>query len=349
MKILLTTLHAKYSHASLALPCLAACCRDLAGADIIIRELTVNESREHLLRHIMSDKADIIAFSCYIWNIELILSLASDIKKIAADTIIVLGGPEASFGIFEMMHGNPAVDYVIKGEGESVFRRLLEELVKAENLPELFANGDEIFGNIENLYFREDGDIASGPLSRGHIPLDSIPSPFEYGLVDMTKPLIYYETSRGCPFSCAFCLSSVEGQVRSFSMQRIESDLTWLMGRKTSQVKLVDRTFNFDAKRADQIWKFILENNRSSHFHFEIAADLLTDENLALLSRVPPEYFSLRDRCSINLTGNTGPSEQKRQTYRLFLPMPDACEKRPLWNCIWTLSPVCRKRAIPGC
>src|SRR6185369_9199905 len=100
------------------------------------------------------------------------------------------------------------------------------------------------------------------------------------GLVDLSKPLIYYETSRGCPFSCAFCLSSVEGRVRSYSPERIEDDLGWLMARDVSQIKLVDRTFNYDARRSDRIWEFILEHNRCSHFHFEIAADLLTEENL---------------------------------------------------------------------
>src|SRR5664279_1505794 len=128
MKILLTTLHAKYSHSSLALPCLAAACRDLPGIEIRIAEWTVNEPREHILRQIVSHQAEVVAFSCYIWNIESTLRLASDIKKIAENTIIVLGGPEASFGIFELMHANQSVDFVVKGEGETVFRRLVETL-----------------------------------------------------------------------------------------------------------------------------------------------------------------------------------------------------------------------------
>ncbi|HBA73705.1 MAG TPA: B12-binding domain-containing radical SAM protein, partial [Geobacter sp.] len=120
MKILLTTLHAKYSHASLALPCLAASCRDIAGAEIAIREWTVNEPREQILRLIMAERADLIAFSCYIWNIEQTLRIISDIRKIAPRTMIALGGPEASFGIFELMHANKGIDFVIKGEGEEV-------------------------------------------------------------------------------------------------------------------------------------------------------------------------------------------------------------------------------------
>ena len=288
MKILLTTLHAKYSHASLALPCLAAYCGDLPSTHIIIGEWTVNEPRDQILRRIMAERADLVAFSCYIWNIETTLRLADDIKRIAPATRIVLGGPEASYGVFELMHGNPAVDFVIRGEGETAFRRLLATLAsEAEGSPP----GDDPFQEQANLFYRLGDDILSGPLDTGYMELDSLPSPFAAGLVDTVKPLIYYETSRGCPFSCAFCLSSLEGAVRSFPSERIERDLAWLMEREIGQIKLVDRTFNYDANRANRIWDFILRHNRASHFHFEIAADLLTDANLALLKTVPPHTF----------------------------------------------------------
>jgi len=287
MKILLTTLHAKYSHASLALPCIAAYCRDIPGVSIVIREWTTNEPREQLLRNIMSEQADMVAFSCYIWNVEKTLRIASDVKKIAPDTRIVLGGPEVSFNIFELMHDNPAIDFVIKGEGEEVFRRLTTTLVKhgASNLLE------RSLAEIGNLYYRDGDDITSGPLSKHFIDLDSIPSPFGAGLVDLKKPLVYYETSRGCPFSCAFCLSSAEGHVRSYGMERIKSDLGLLMRHAIPNIKLVDRTFNFDPQRANSIWDFILEHNRDSHFHFEIAADQLTDDNLEVLKRVPANMY----------------------------------------------------------
>lgn len=286
MKILLTTLHAKYSHASLALPCLASYCRDIPDTRFMIREWTVNEPREHLLRLIMAEQADLIAFSCYIWNIEQTLKIASDIRKISPGTTIALGGPEVSFGIFDLMHDNPAIDFVIKGEGEETFRHLVVALMNVTT-----GLRQESLAEIDNLFFRDGSDTVSGPLSRKQLELDSLPSPFEAGLVDFTKPLIYYETSRGCPFSCAFCLSSVEGAVRSFSMDRIKKDLLFLMNSNVAQIKLVDRTFNFDAGRADTIWGFILEHNRSSHFHFEIAADLLSDKNLLTLAHVPENTF----------------------------------------------------------
>jgi len=287
MKILLTTLHAKYSHSSLALPCLAAYCRNIPGVSIVIREWTTNEPREQLLRHIMAEQADMVAFSCYIWNIEKTLRIASDLKKIVPDIRIALGGPEVSYNIFELMHDNPAIDFVIKGEGERVFQLLITTLVKhgESNLLE------RSLAEIANLFYRDGDDITSGPLSKHFVNLDGIPSPFEAGLVDLKKPLVYYETSRGCPFSCAFCLSSTEGHVRSFGMQRIKSDLGLLMRQNIGSIKLVDRTFNFDAQRANEIWEFILEHNRSSHFHFEISADLLTEDNLNLLKRVPPDTF----------------------------------------------------------
>ncbi|BCS55568.1 B12-binding domain-containing radical SAM protein [Geobacter sp. SVR] len=292
MKILLTTLHAKYSHASLALPCLAAYSRDMPGIETVIREWSVNDPHDQLLRQIMSERAGLVGFSCYIWNIDRTLQLISDLRKIAPETVIVLGGPEVSFGIFELMSENPAIDFVVKGEGEIPVRRLLEALLKhGAPLSGHFSADPGVLAEIPCLFFRDCEGITSGPAAPAVLPLDDIPSPFPSGLVDLRRSLTYYETSRGCPFSCAFCLSSVEGRVRSFSPRRIESDLEWLMRRKVSQIKLVDRTFNYDARRANRIWEFILEHNRGSHFHFEIAADLLTEENLRLLRRVPPDTF----------------------------------------------------------
>jgi anaerobic magnesium-protoporphyrin IX monomethyl ester cyclase len=280
MKILLTTLHAKYVHSSLALPYLAAACADLAGLQCEILELTVNEQQDQLLSRLHSAGADVILFSCYIWNTELTLKLASDLKQLAPGTIMVLGGPEVSFGAFDMMVRNSAIDCIVRGEGEECVRELLQALRDEAPL-------DAIAG----ITYREADEIVANP-ERGPIAeLARIPSPFAAGLVDLAKPLVYYETSRGCPFSCAFCMSSIDSGVRSFPMDRIKRDLLVLMESGAQTVKLVDRTFNFDAARANQIWGFILEQQSNSKFHFEIAAELLTDANLALLAGVPPGQF----------------------------------------------------------
>ncbi|BCG46070.1 Fe-S oxidoreductase [Citrifermentans bremense] len=280
MKILLSTLHAKYVHASLALPYLASACADLPGMEFRILELTVNEQQDQLLAKLFAEAPDVLLFSCYIWNTDLTLKLASDLKQLLPGTFIVLGGPEVSYGSFEIMGRNGAVDCIVRGEGEESCRELLEAL-----------NGGMPLEDIPGITYRDHDEVVANP-ERGTIAkLDSIPSPFASGLVDLGKPLVYYETSRGCPFSCAFCMSSLENGVRSFSMERIEADLRLLMDKEVQTVKLADRTFNFDAQRANAIWRLILAENKSSKFHFEIAAELLTEENLALLAEVPAGMF----------------------------------------------------------
>ncbi|MBJ6802798.1 B12-binding domain-containing radical SAM protein [Geomonas propionica] len=280
MKILLTTLHAKYVHASLALPYLASACATLPDLDLSILELTINELPDQLLAKLYAERADVVMFSCYIWNTELTLKLASDLKQLAPNTFIVLGGPEVSFGSFDMMVRNGAIDCIVRGEGEESCRELLEAL--SQGVPP---------AEIAAITYREGEEIIANPERAALADLDRIPSPFAAGLVDLKKPLVYYETSRGCPFSCAFCMSSIESGVRSFSTARIKADLLLLMEAGVQTVKLADRTFNYDARRANEIWRFILDHNRGSKFHFEIAAELLTEENLALLAQVPPGAF----------------------------------------------------------
>jgi len=287
MKILLATLHAKYVHASLALPCLAAVCAGLDGVETVIREFTVNEPPERVLRTVAACEADAIAFSCYIWNVEATLRLASDLKKIRPETLIILGGPEVSFGTFELMERHTAVDFVVRGEGEATF----PELVRALRDAGVTIQPAPLLENVAGITFRADGDIVATSERPPIADLGTIPSPFASGLVDLAKPLVYLETSRGCPFSCAFCMSSLEKGVRSFPPQRIRNDLTLLMDAGVATVKLVDRTFNYDAGRADAVWEFIIAANSRSRFHFEIAADLLTDANLTLLHRVPAGAF----------------------------------------------------------
>jgi anaerobic magnesium-protoporphyrin IX monomethyl ester cyclase len=285
MKILLATLHAKYVHNSLALPCLAAACQGLDGVTTVIREFTVNEPADRILRALVNEESDVAAFSCYIWNIGETLKLASDLKQIRPETFVILGGPEASFGVFELMTQHPAIDCVVRGEGEETFRELIACLAGSDG------HGELLKQLCAGITCRAGEDIIATPDRVVIKDLDSIPSPFSSGLADLTKPLVYYETSRGCPFSCAFCMSSLDREVRSFSMERIRKDLGILMAQGAQTVKLVDRTFNFNATRANEIWAIILGENRTSRYHFEIAADLLSEENFRLLRSVPPGMF----------------------------------------------------------
>lgn len=314
MKLLLATLHAKYVHASLALPCLAAVCRELPAVATVIREYTINEPPEKVLRRIVAEEADVVAFSCYLWNVEATLRLAADLKKVRPETFVVLGGPEVSFGFFELLERYPAVDAVVRGEGEETFRELVAALARAGGGPDRVAALEGVAG----LALRCGEEIVATS-SRPHLrDLDLIPSPFAAGLVDLAKPLVYVETSRGCPFACAFCLSSLEPGVRTFSLERVRFDLTMLLEAGVQTVKFVDRTFNADSRRAQAIWEFILDHNRGSSFHFEIAADLLTDENLELLRRVPAETFRFEIGVQTADAATLAAVERRSDLARLF-------------------------------
>ncbi len=287
MKLLLATLHSRYIHSSLALPSIAAACLQVPGLETVIREHTVNERPQDILKSLMSEDADIAAFSCYIWNVEQTLKLAAEMKLLNPGLYLILGGPEASYGSRDLMSANPHIDAVVHGEGEETMNELL--LLFAEN-PGV-AIHDDLLSAVPGISFRSGYELITTPARIDPDSLDSMPSPFAAGLADLSKPLVYYESSRGCPFSCAFCLSSIDKGVRTFSFSRIEADLQILMEHGVETIKFVDRTFNYDAERANRIWEFILANNRTSRFHFEIAADLLTDENIAILKKVPDETF----------------------------------------------------------
>ncbi len=315
MKLLLTTLHSKQTHASLALPCLATACSRIAGLTIVLREYSINEYLEAILPQIAAEEADIVAFSCYIWNIEQTLKLAADLKLLNPDCYVILGGPEVSYGSHELLATHGFVDCIVRGEGEETFRELLHLLTETPDR----AISEELLTGICGISFCSGDEIVT-TLKRGPInELDNIPSPFAAGVVATAKPLVYIETSRGCPFSCAFCISSLEGTVRSFSLARIKSDLEILMNSGAETIKLVDRTFNYDAARANLIWEFILERNRTSRFHFEIAADLLTEANIALLRRVPADTFRFEIGVQSASAGTLASVGRKSDLAKLFV------------------------------
>lgn len=275
MKILLTTLHSKYIHASLALPCLAAYCGDACG-EILIAEYSVHEPKEALLAQLVAHDADVVCFSVYLWNRVLTLELVQGLKQIRPNLRIVLGGPEVSFEDESFFRTCP-VDAVVCGEGEIPLRHLLSAWIdgaEPQPLPGL--------------------KTPVAPTERGWSllsDLDEIPSPFAGGLVNLQRGLVYYESSRGCPYSCSFCMSALDQRVRSYSPARIEKDLLLLMEAQVPLVKFVDRTFNYDAERTRRIFSFILEHNSCSQFHFEIGAHLLDRQTMELLEEVPPACF----------------------------------------------------------
>ena len=275
MKTLLTTLHSKYIHASLALPCLATYCGEECG-DIVIGEYSVNEPKEIVLAQLVEWNADVICFSVYLWNRIATLELVKCLKLIKPEQKIVLGGPEISFEDDDFFDRHP-VDALICGEGEIPLHHLLQAWQRGME--------PQPIGGLR-LPYQPDNPGRSLLES-----LDDIPSPFAAGLVDLSKGLIYYESSRGCPYTCSFCMSALDEQVRSFSMARIKADLKILMENNVGIIKFVDRTFNYNNQRSREIFDFILKNNQSSHFHFEIGAHLLDHATLELLQQVPDEMF----------------------------------------------------------
>jgi len=279
MKILLTTLNSKYIHSNLAIRYLKSYCRS-EYPDITVREFTINDNMDLIVAEIYKEKADFIGFSCYIWNIGETLQIANTLKQVLPGCKIALGGPEVSFDALQILNQNLAVDFIIRGEGEETFKELLNALHRGGQL-----------SDIKGLSYRANGQVYENeerPLIEN---LDDIPFAYDEGFDGLDNKIIYYETSRGCPFNCQYCLSSTITGVRFLSMERIRKDLEVFIRNRIPQVKLVDRTFNCHPKRAREIFKMILEMGGETNFHFEMAGDLIDEETLEILSKAPPGLF----------------------------------------------------------
>lgn len=284
MKTLIIAVNSKYIHAALAPWYLKAVC-DAGCGEVKVEEYTINDHMESILGRIFAAKPQVAAFSCYIWNIEYVLRLAADLKKVLPEVRIILGGPEVSYDAEEVLERNPFVDYVLSGEGEVSFPLLLKSLREPSHA----------LKEIDGLAYRDRGRIFS---NQGCIvvgDLNSIPSPYtEEMLGALGNRIVYYESSRGCPFSCSYCLSSTTSGVRFFALDRVEEDLDRLVNAGVRQVKFVDRTFNSNRKRAKEIFALILRrygsgtSQRNINFHFEAAADLFDEEMFKILEQVPP-------------------------------------------------------------
>ena len=278
MKILLVTLDSKFIHANLAVRYLKKYCSNF---DIEIKEFTINQKLDYVLGEILAEDADLICFSCYIWNIEYINEISYIIKESRNNAKILYGGPEVSYEIEKMMENNSFIDYIIFGEGEETFKEFLKE-VKNPN-PNLH--------KIKGLAFKENNDVIINESRELIEALDIINYPYESD-EEFTNKIIYYESSRGCPFCCSFCMSSIDKRIRFFSMERVKKDLKKLLNTKARQIKFVDRTFNADYRRSMEIMQYIAENNKNNiTVHFEITADIINDEFLNFIGKMPVNMF----------------------------------------------------------
>ena len=291
MKVLLAAINAKYIHSNLGLYSLKTYGEKMLKewglaeqAEISLAEYTINHQMEQILQDIYKRKPDVIGFSCYIWNISYVKVILADIKKVLPDVKIWAGGPEVSYHGEAFLNEEQAVDLVMMGEGEITFAHFLKALLEGEDLKQvpglMVRNAD---GTFTDTGFRQVMDMSQ--------------IPFPYAFMDMKElehRIIYYESSRGCPFSCAYCLSSIDKKLRFRSLDLVLPELEWFLQAKVPQVKFVDRTFNCKKSHAMAIWQYIRDHdNGVTNFHFEIAADLLDKDELDLLSTMRPGLVQL--------------------------------------------------------
>ncbi len=281
MKILLAACNAKYIHSNLAVYDLKAYSSDY-DEHVILREYTINQPKDEILKDIYSSGADVVCFSCYIWNISFVRELIRDLVKILPKTAFWAGGPEVSYDAEKFLTEMPEMTGVMVGEGEKTFHDLLEFYIdEKDSLEEIsgiaYRTGDKIIHNG----WRELMDLSAIPFVYEHL------EKFE-------NRIIYYESSRGCPFSCSYCLSSIDKKLRFRDLELVKKELQFFLDHRVPQVKFVDRTFNCKHEHAMTIWKYILEHdNGVTNFHFEISADLLQEEEMELMSQMRPGLIQL--------------------------------------------------------
>lgn len=310
MNILLVAINAKYIHSNPAIYSLKAYA-DRKENEVAICEFTINNMVDEILDSIFLKKPDILAFSCYIWNIEYVRKLLKEIKKILPKVRIWLGGPEAYYNSRELMLRNADIDIIMKGEGEATFKELCDYYLDRYNKTTDSFNEDDFLSSVKGIDFRslKDGKIKENPF-RDFVDMSTLP--FQYrNISDFKNKIIYYESSRGCPFSCSYCLSSVEKKLRFKDLAKVKEELKLFLDSKVAQVKFVDRTFNCKKDHAMEIWGFIHENdNGITNFHFEVAADLIDDDELELISRMRPGLIQLE--IGVQSTNETTIREIKR-------------------------------------
>ena len=281
MKILLAACNAKYIHSNLAVYDLKAYSSDY-DEYVILREYTINQPKDEILKDIYSSGADVVCFSCYIWNISFVRELIRDLVKILPKTAFWAGGPEVSYDAEKFLTEMPEMTGVMVGEGEKTFHDLLE----------FYIDGKDSLEEVSGIAYRT-GDKIIHNGWRELMDLSAIPFVYEH-LEKFENRIIYYESSRGCPFSCSYCLSSIDKKLRFRDLELVKKELQFFLDHRVPQVKFVDRTFNCKHEHAMTIWKYILEHdNGVTNFHFEISADLLREEEMELMSQMRPGLIQL--------------------------------------------------------
>lgn len=287
MKILLTAINAKYIHSNLAVYSLRAYAKKYEE-QVQLLEYTINNRVEEILEGIYKAHADVICFSCYIWNFSYVEELITELKKLCPDTPIWVGGPEVSYEVENLLMEHPGIDGVMIGEGEKTFLELCRCYIGEEG-----KEREKSLLKIPGIALRKaDGELAFTGMAE---PVDMSTIPFCYeDMKEFKNRIIYYESSRGCPFSCSYCLSSIDKRLRFRSLELVKKELEFFIEQGVPQVKFVDRTFNCSHEHAMEIWRFIKEKDRGiTNFHFEVAADLLTEEELDFIGTMRPGLIQL--------------------------------------------------------
>ena len=289
MKTVLVGINSKYIHTCLAIWYLKASVlknsyTNNAFTNIMVREFTINDNKDNILSEIYKEKPNAVAFSCYIWNIEMVLFLSKELKKLLPQCTIILGGPEVSYDPQTILEENGTIDFILAGEGEQAFSVLIDSL----------SNHLENYKEMSGISYRNGNSIACNEGFNLVQNLDEIQSPYTVELLkSVENRILYYESSRGCPFSCSYCISSTFNGVRFFSFDRVKRDLNMLLEYKPRLIKFVDRTFNCNKQRAKEIFEYIISLDCNTLFHFEAAADLFDDELLEILSHAKKGLIQL--------------------------------------------------------
>ncbi|PKM75961.1 MAG: B12-binding domain-containing radical SAM protein [Firmicutes bacterium HGW-Firmicutes-15] len=282
-RVLLCALNAKYIHSSLSIRYLSAYIQSSkVGLPVTIKEFTINESIQSIMAEIYRLQPDVLGLSCYIWNIKIILEICADFKRVSPQTIIILGGPEVSYDAEQVLIDNACIDIIVRGEGEQSLQELLMALHEGHTLDK-----------VKGISYRIEEEIHRNPERDLIANLDEVPFPYLDNLDELMDRIVYYESSRGCPFRCSYCLSSTTKSIRYLSIDRVKSDLALMLRHNVREIKFVDRTFNCDEHRAREIMNFIIEHRTNVKIHFEIDASLLSEAMLDFMRQVPPDLFNL--------------------------------------------------------